>query len=211
MLDQQSIITWAIIAITALVSIAAFNNATLFSELLFEPFVIKARGQWYRFLTHAFVHANWPHLLVNMFVLFMFGRNVEPLLERITGTNATFPYLALYIGGVLFSTLPSYKRHVHDPNYRAVGASGAVSAVLFAQILMLPTMPVRFMFFPFAMPAWIFGAIYLWYSWYMDKRGGDNVAHDAHFFGAVYGVAFMTVLEPSLLLHIGSFQQELLQ
>lgn len=211
MLAEGSYITWIIMAVTALVSIAAFSNAKLFSDLLFEPFVIKARGQWYRFFTHAFIHANWPHLLVNMFVLYMFGRNVEPLLELITGASSTLPYLALYIGGVLFSSLPSYKRHIHDPNYRAVGASGAVSAVLFAQILMLPTMPVRFMFFPFDLPAWVFGAVYLWYSWYMDKRGGDNVAHDAHFFGALYGVAFMTVLEPSLLLRLGSFQNQLLQ
>lgn len=205
----SSLITWIIVAITAVVSVSAFNNAKVFGELLFEPFVIKARGQWYRFVTHAFVHANWPHLLVNMFVLYMFGRNVEPLLGRITGGNSSLPFLALYLGGIVFSTLPSYKKHVDDPRYRAVGASGAVSAILFAQVIMLPTVPVRFMFFPVDLPAWVFGLLYLWYSWYMDKRGGDNVAHDAHFFGAVYGIIFMTLLRPSLLLHMGSFQTEI--
>lgn len=207
--ESYSLVTWIIVGLTVLLSVAAFENSRLFGELLFEPFVINARGQWYRFITHAFIHANWPHLLVNMFVLYMFGRNVEPMLEHLAGGASTVAYLALYLGAVLFSTVPSYRKHMHDPNYRAVGASGAVSAVLFAQILLLPTMPVRFMFFPYELPAWLFGIIYLGYSWYMDKRGGDNVAHDAHFYGAVYGIVFMTALEPSLLLNIGSFQRSL--
>lgn len=207
--DLTFSITLVIIVITALVSIIAFSDRNLFGNLLFDPYLIKARNQWYRFITHAFVHANWSHLLVNMFVLYMFGRNVEPLLGMLTGGGGTVPFIALYAGGVLFSALPSYRKHLNDPLYRAVGASGAVSAVLFAQILMLPTMPVRILFVPVDMPAWVFGVIYLWYSWYMDKRGGDNVAHDAHFFGAVFGVAFVSVLEPALLFRIGSFQESL--
>ncbi|MBP7407743.1 MAG: rhomboid family intramembrane serine protease [Flavobacteriales bacterium] len=208
-MDLSSLATLVIIVMTVLVSVTAFGNVNIFGELLFDPYLIKLRGQWYRFFTHAFIHANWSHLLVNMFVLYMFGRNVEPLLGVLTNGSTLLPYLALYVGGIVFSSLPSYRRHVNDPNYRAVGASGAVSAVLFAQILMLPTMPVRIMFIPVDLPAWVFGIIYLWYSWYMDKRGGDNVAHDAHFFGAVYGIVFITFLDPSLLLHIGSFQRSL--
>jgi membrane associated rhomboid family serine protease len=202
-------ITLIIIAVTALLSIAAFNDQRLFGALLFEPFVIKARGEWYRFVSHAFIHANWPHLVVNMFVLYMFGRNVEMLLPFVTGQGALVHYLLLYGGGILFSSLPSYQRNIHDPSYRAVGASGAVSAVLFAQIIMLPTSPVRFLFIPFPIPAYVFGILYLAYSYYMDKRGGDNVAHDAHFFGAVYGLLFMVLLDPDLLLDIGSFQRSL--
>ncbi|MBK9175569.1 MAG: rhomboid family intramembrane serine protease [Flavobacteriales bacterium] len=192
-------VTLLILGLTTLLSISAFSNPKLFSDLLFEPFVIKARGQWYRFVTHAFIHANWPHLLVNMFVLYMFGRNVEPLLGYFAGGLSVLPFVTLYLGGVLFSTLPSYRRHVRDPNYRAVGASGAVSAVLFAQIVMVPYAPISFLFFPRPVPAWIFGLLYLVYSWYMDKRQEDNVAHDAHFFGAIFGVVFMVVLEPSLI------------
>ena len=206
-MGSTSIVTLVIVAVTSLLSIAAFGNRSVFSELLFEPFVIKARGQWYRFITHAFIHANWPHLVVNMFVLYMFGRNVESLMTMVVHGSPILPYLGLYVGGILFSSLPSYGRHVHDPGYRAVGASGAVSAVLFAQVLLLPTMPVRLLFFPFPMPAWVFGLLYLGYSWYMDKRGGDNVAHDAHFYGAVYGILFMAVLDPALVVHFGSFQQ----
>lgn len=202
-------ITLIIIAVTALLSIAAFNDQRLFSALLFEPFVIKSRGEWYRFITHAFIHANWPHLAVNMFVLYMFGRNVEMLLPYVTGQGVLVHYLLLYGGGILFSTLPSYQRNIHDPSYRAVGASGAVSAVLFAQIIMLPTSPVQFLFIPFPIPAYVFGILYLAYSYYMDKRGGDNVAHDAHFFGAVYGLLFMIILDPSLVLDIGGFQRSM--
>ena len=202
-------ITLILIAASGLLSVAAFGDGRLFNAMLFEPFVIKARGEWYRFITHAFIHANWPHLLVNMFVLYMFGRNVEVLLPMVTGRPALLHYVLLYAGGIVFSSLPSYKRYLHDPSYRAVGASGAVSAVLFAQILMLPTSPVYFFFIPFPIPAYVFGVLYLAYSYYIDKRGGDNVAHDAHFFGAVYGILFMVMLDPSLLLDIGGFQRSL--
>ena len=207
--EQASIITLALVLLTTAISVAAFSSPVLFAQLLFEPFVIKARGQWYRFITHAFIHANWPHLLVNMFVLYMFGRNVEMLLQLVTGGHAMLAFIGLYAGGVLFSTLPSYRRHIHDPNYRAVGASGAVSAVLFAQVLMLPTRQLELLFFPMPIPAWVFGLLYLAYSWYMDRRSGDNVAHDAHFYGAVFGLLYMTVLDPGLLLNWGSFQHSL--
>jgi membrane associated rhomboid family serine protease len=202
-------ITLILIAASALLSIVAFGDRRLFNALLFEPFVIRARGDWYRFVTHAFIHANWPHLLVNMFVLYMFGRNVEVLLPMISEGSVVLNYLLLYFGGIIFSTLPSYQRNIHDPSYRAVGASGAVSAVLFAQILMLPTSPVVMFFFPVPMPAWVFGLLYLAYSYYMDKRGGDNVAHDAHFFGAIYGILFMVFLDPGLVLDLGGFQRSI--
>lgn len=202
-------ITNILVIATVLVSVVAFNDQRLYARLLFEPFVINARREWYRFFSHALVHANWPHLLVNMFVLFMFGRNVEALFTMITGRPAIVPFLLLYVGGVLFSSLPSYGRHRHDPGYRAVGASGAVSAVLFAQVLMLPTREITLLFLPIPMQAWIFGGLYLFYSWYMDRRGGDNVAHDAHFYGALYGVLFTAALDPGLVFDFGGFQRSL--
>ncbi len=201
--------TIILIVITSLVSLSAFNDGRVFQSLLFEPFVIRARGEWYRFITHAFIHANWPHLLVNMFVLYMFGRNVEMLYGMITGGSPVVPFLILYGGGILFSSLPSFKRYMLDPSYRAVGASGAVSAVLFAQILMLPTTSVYFFLIPFPIPAFVFGILYLFYSWYMDRKGGDNVAHDAHFYGALFGILYTAALDPQLLFDIGGFQRSL--
>ena len=209
MIEDLHSITIIIIVVTTLISLSAFNDQRVFTALLFEPFTIKARGEWYRFITHAFIHANWPHLLVNMFVLFMFGRNVELLYERITGGSALLPYLGLFLGGIIFSSLPSFKKYLYDPTYRAVGASGAVSAVLFAQILILPTTPIYFFLIPFPIPAFVFGILYLFYSWYMDRQGGDNVAHDAHFYGAVYGILFTAALHPELIFDIGGFQRSL--
>lgn len=191
-------LTLALIALTVVASIAAFSDQRLFRALLFEPFVIKARGQWYRFVSHAFIHANWPHLLVNMLVLFSFGQQVERALAAYTVFPAAV-FVTLYLGGVVFSALPGFKRHAHDTDYRAVGASGAVSAVLFAYVVMTPANGIQFLFLPRPVPAWIFGALYLAYSWYMDKRNEDNVAHDAHFYGAVFGILFMVITEPRLV------------
>lgn len=201
-----SSITLLIVAVTSLVSIAAFNDRRLYINLLFQPFVIKGRGQWYRFLSHALGHADWPHLLVNMYVLFMFGRNVERNYAELTHGSPILPFLVLYIGGIIFSSLPSYAKHVHDPGYSAVGASGAVSAVLFAQILMAPMNDMGLLFLPGVdLPAFAFGILYLVYSWYMDRRQMDNVGHNAHLFGALYGIAFTAFLEPRLIFEFGNF------
>ncbi|HRH68996.1 MAG TPA: rhomboid family intramembrane serine protease [Flavobacteriales bacterium] len=202
-------ITVLLVAVTALVSIGAFQDRRVFEELLYQPYAVRARGQWYRLFTHAFIHADWPHLAVNMFVLYMFGRNVEMLFALVSPVPPTLAYLGLYVGGVLFAALPGLAKHSADPGYRSVGASGAVSAVLFAQILLLPTRQVSVLLVPIAMPAWVFGILYLAYSWYMDKRGGDHVAHDAHFYGAVFGIGFTTALHPDLLFHLGSFERSL--
>ncbi|HQV52330.1 MAG: rhomboid family intramembrane serine protease [Flavobacteriales bacterium] len=202
-------ITLIIIIVTAAVSIIAFSNREFYTYLLFEPYVINARKEYHRFISHAFVHANWTHLAVNMFVLWMFGTSVEMLYSMITDGGRLLPFLGLYFGGVLFASIPSYKKHILNPSYRAVGASGAVSAVLFAQILMLPTRSVEMLFIPVPMPAWVFGGLYLAYSWYMDKQSTDNVAHDAHFYGAVFGLVYTALLEPQLIISIGSFQSSL--
>lgn len=208
MLDETGApITLLLLGASIVLSLLAFGNQKLFSDLLFEPFVIKARGQWHRFITHAFIHANWPHLLVNMFVLFGFGQHVEQAFWFYAPAAPALAFVMLYLGGILFSSLPAYRRHIHDPNYRAVGASGAVSAVLFAYILMTPTNTIRFLFIPAPIPAWVFGGLYLAYSWYMDKRGQDNVAHDAHFYGAVFGLVFMIVLDPGI---VGAFITQIL-
>lgn len=188
-------ITLVLVAITVLVSVGAFQDGHVFEQLLFQPYAVRERKQWYRLLTHALVHADWGHVLVNMFVLYMFGRNVEMLLPMVSELPPAVAYLGLYLGGVLFATLPGMAKHVHNPGYRSVGASGAVSAVVFAQILLTPTTYVS-LFFIQQIPAWLFGILYLVYSYFMDKRGGDNVAHDAHFFGAVFGVLYTAALWP---------------
>jgi len=192
-------LTIIIIIITVATSIMAFQNAATFYKMKFNAYLIHHNRQWYRFFTYALLHADWAHLLVNMFVLWSFGTLVERLFNFHFGNIATVYFLLLYVGGVMFSTLPSYGKHKNNDFYNAVGASGAVSAVLFSSIIMYPQGSIVFLFFPVPIPAWIFGILYLVYSAYMAKRGSDNIGHDAHFWGAVYGVVFTIALNPSFV------------
>lgn len=191
-------ITQIIIGITALASILAFYNKELQGRLLFSPIMIAQHRQGYRFITHAFVHADWMHLAVNMFVLLSFGRAVEGFYGALFDAKGWYFFLLLYFGGIILSSTPSYAKNKDNKFYHAVGASGAVSAVVFASILISPLTGIRFIFIPFDIPAFIFGVLYLIYSAYMAKRGTDNIGHDAHFWGAVYGLLFTILLKPSL-------------
>lgn len=193
--------TLAIIGFTVLVSLLAFRDRKVFENMLFEPFVINARKDWFRLVTHGFIHGNVPHLAVNMFVLYMFGPLVEQGYEQITMRSSTLSFLVLYLAGITLSSLPGYYKHRYDPTYRAVGASGATSAVVFASILMFPLNRLSLLILPIPAPAWVFGLLYLGYEWYMGKRGGDGIAHDAHFAGAVVGIAFTALLDPDVLPH----------
>ena len=191
-------ITQIIIGITAVVSILAFYNKELQGRLLFSPIMIAQHRQGYRFFTHAFVHADWMHLAINMFVLLSFGKAVESSYGFLFGAKGWYFFLLLYFGGILLSSAPSYAKNKDNKFYNAVGASGAVSAVLFASILIHPLAGIRFIFIPFNIPAFVFGILYLVYSAYMAKRGSDNIGHDAHFWGAVYGLLFTLLLKPTL-------------
>ncbi len=139
------------------------------------------------------------HLLINMWVLFSFGNIVEEILGIKFGTRAILFYGLLYVGGVLFSTLFDFRKHRNDPNYNAVGASGAVSAVVFASILLYPSGSIYIFPIPFPLPSWVFGIVYLIYSAYMGKKGVDNIGHNAHFWGAVYGIVFTVILDPKVI------------
>lgn len=183
-----------LILATVIISIQGFGNPDRLSKLVFNPYVVKVRNEWYRVLTHAFVHTNWGHLFVNMLVLFFFGGNMEAIFTEMFGGAGKVYFVLLYLGGIVFATLPSFKRHVNNPNYNAVGASGAVSAVLFAHILVLPT-ETLYLYFAIPLPSFLFGIGYLWYESWMDKRSNDNVAHDAHIWGALFGIAFMIAVD----------------
>jgi len=193
-------ITYIIIAITAIISFLAFSNRSLFDKLLFDPYRINHLRQYYRFFTHGLVHADWMHLGINMFVLLSFGGMVEDVFMQIFGTGkGLYFYVLLYIGGLLLSATPSFGKHKNNAWYTAVGASGAVSAVVFASILISPLSGIRFIFIPFDIPAFIFGILYLGYSAYMSRKGHDNIGHDAHFYGALYGLLYTILIKPALL------------
>lgn len=190
-------ITWFIIGITVVVSYIAFQNKTLADKLQFNAAQIIHRKEYYRLISHAFIHANWAHLGVNMMVLYFFGRNIETYLGYFFGNKATAFFLLLYFGGILASNVWSLIKHKNNYYYNAVGASGAVSAVLFATIFFQPWEPL-YLFAILPIPGILFAIGYLLYSYQMSKKQKDNVAHDAHFLGAVFGFVFPILLKPEL-------------
>lgn len=190
-------ITYFIIGVTALVSYLSFSNSDLFDKLQFNAARVIHRKEYYRLITHAFVHANWSHLLVNMLVLFFFGRVIEMYFEYYFGNRTIAYFLLLYFGGILASNIWSLLTQKNNYYYNAVGASGAVSAILFASIFFSPLEPV-FLFMILPIPGIVFGVAYLFYSYQMSKKKTDNVAHDAHFLGAIFGFVFPILLKPDL-------------
>ncbi len=211
-----------IIGINVILSVIAFQNRDFLSKMLFNPYQVVHRKEYYRVVTHAFIHGDFIHLFFNMYVLYSFGNLIEsifvnpeifgrlfPDLEFWGVSNGYLFYILLYLGGILFAVLPAIKKHNNDPSYNSLGASGAVSAVVMAVILLLPTMNLRLFFVPIDIPAFILGAAYLGYEYYMSKKGRTGIAHDAHFWGAIYGLVLLLVLRPSFGLYfisqIGQF------
>ncbi|MBT3648091.1 MAG: rhomboid family intramembrane serine protease [Flavobacteriales bacterium] len=192
--------TLFIVLANALVSITALNNRDLFLKLDFQPYLIQRNNQWYRFISHAFVHADWGHLAVNMYVLYQFGKLVETYYEQLFPGMWQVYFVLLYLGGILFSTIPGYARNKENFNYHGVGASGAVSAVVFSFILMEPMAPLGIIFIPISMPAIVFGLLYLALEVYLDRNRKSNIAHSAHYFGGLFGVVFTVLIEPELVL-----------
>ena len=193
-------ITQIITILTCIVSIVAFYNRNLMYRLIFNPYMISEKGQWYRFFSSGFIHADWIHLIINMIVLWSFGQVVEQYYAAVFEEKGAYYFVLLYLGGLLISITPSYKKHKHNAGYNALGASGAVSAVLFAAILFQPMQKV-YLYGIIGLPGIFLGVAYLIYSYYMDKRGGDFVNHDAHFWGAVFGVLFTVLMKPSIAIY----------
>lgn len=195
-------INYLIIAVTALVSVVSFSKPELLDKLKFNAYNIKYHKETWRFFSYGLVHAGWMHLLINMFVLWSFGDIVEKFLVDSFGIRGELYFMLLYIAGIGFSTLPDFRKYKENIYYNALGASGAVSAVVFASILVYPGGSIFVFPIPMPIPSWLFGLLYLAYSAYMAKKGIDNVGHTAHFWGAVVGVIFMIIVAPHVF---GSF------
>ena len=192
---ETPVITYALIAITCVVSWIAFNNRKLADRLILWPPAIDKHKQYDRLVTYGFIHADFMHLLFNMITLFFFG----PQIESLMGDAGVWVYPLFYVSALVVSILPTYLKNQHNPNYLSLGASGAVSAILFAYILVRPWSIIGVFFIP--MPAILFAVLYVGYSIWMDRRGGDRINHSAHLAGAAYGVLFMLVMEPRVLGH----------
>lgn len=189
-------ITLSIIFITGLISIIGFRQSRVIDELIFWPPAISKKNQYYRFITCGLIHADYMHLIFNMVTLYFFGTIMEAHYQGELGLQKWY-YLALYIGALIVSNIPTYLKHRNDDEYRSLGASGAVSAVLFAFILLSPWQQIIVIVFP--VPAIIYGVLFLIYSAYMSRKGGDHVNHDAHFYGALFGILFTIAVRPDVI------------
>jgi membrane associated rhomboid family serine protease len=199
-------VTLIIIIITSIISFTAFSNQKIIDDLIFYPPAVSERKQWYRFFSCGLIHADMSHLVFNMFSLYFFGPFVEVQFAAIFGDKGKILYVVMYVAALALCLLPTYYKNKHNYHYRSLGASGAVSAVVFTSILLNPTTGMGLFFIPIYIAGFLFGIIYLVFSNMLEKRGGDNINHSAHIWGALFGVAF-TIVAGRLLSEYPVLQQ----
>lgn len=192
------------------VSYLAFENPLLKSRLLLKPTEIRANNEYYRLITSGFVHADYLHLGFNLFVFHSFGKGLilthydqygrfanESFLTLYGNLWPIF-FIALFMLGVFVANIPSYFKNRFDPSYASLGASGGVSSIVFAFIIINPFHNLYLLFIPIGIPGIIFGILYLIFSHYQSRKKNDNINHEAHLWGAIFGVVFMLVTKPEL-------------
>ena len=175
------------------VSIWAFQNNNIITKLILSPYLVVHNKQWHRVISHAFIHANWMHLFFNMIALWSFGTAVEKYFGFLSGIPNVH-FCIMYFSAIILASLPDLIKRKNDFSYRSLGASGAVSAVIFSAIFFNPWSTILIFFIP--CPGIIFGVVYLIYSNYMSKKGGGNINHDAHIYGAVFGFLYPLLIDP---------------
>lgn len=181
-----------IFVFTLVTSIYAFNDNSLFGKFMLHPYSTAKGNRLYTFITSGLIHADWMHLFFNMFTFFFFAFQLEAMIGH-------WQFAVLYFVSMIISDIPSVIKHKNDYRYTSLGASGAISAVLFSYILFHPLSLIGVMFIP--MPAIVFGVLYLFYCMYMSKNSKDNINHDAHFFGALTGLILTVILVKGIIPH----------
>ena len=194
-------ITNLLILVTAGLSLYALNNEAVMDKWIMNPYNVNRKKEYYRFITSGFIHADYMHLIFNMFTFYYFGNMVERVYEAIYGRMGDILYILLYVAGIIVSDIPTYLKNKNNSYYNSLGASGGVSAILFAGILFDPLAKMYLMFIPIPIRAFIFGAIYLIYTYTQSKRGRDGINHDAHLYGALFGMAFTIIIYPQVINH----------
>lgn len=189
---QDFPITISLIIANVIFSIAGFSNGQLVDKTVMWPYRVKRENQYFRFITSGFLHADWMHLIFNMFTLFFFGANLE-LYFNVYGLGGNISYLSLYFLGLIASDIPSYIKHQNNYGYRSLGASGAVSAVVFATILFDPWGSI-YLYGALKISATVYAFLYIFYCVYMSKKSSDNINHDAHLWGSLFGLGFTLIL-----------------
>jgi membrane associated rhomboid family serine protease len=191
-------ITIVICGITAITSFLAFRNHSLFDELIFWPYRIWRNNEWHRIISSGFIHGNDTHLIFNMIALYSFGTYVESSFVQIFQNKGLTLYVVMYFSAIAIADVYQLFTRKNDYSYRSLGASGGVSAIVFASILLNPFGKIL-LFFILPIPAYIFGPLYLIYCTYAARRGGDNIDHTAHFTGSIFGFIFPIIFAPHLL------------
>lgn len=191
-------ITLIIVLITCGVSILAFQQPDLMQKLQFNPYTIKRRNQWYRFVTHALLHADWLHLIINMLVLYSFGQSTVCFFTLYLGNLGVPAFIAMYVLAVIASSVSTYRKHQDNHWYNAVGASGAVSAVLFSHVLFSPLTKI-YLYGILPLPSLLWAALYVGYSMWSSRNSNDNINHEAHLWGALFGLLFTALVCPGVL------------
>jgi membrane associated rhomboid family serine protease len=182
-------ITILIIAANVIFSYIGFTNKVFEAKTIGWPYFEKREKQYYRFITSGFLHADWMHLIFNMFTFYFFGKNLEFILSA-PGLGGSIAFLAIYFLGMIIANIPSYLKYNENENYRSLGASGAVSAILFACIIFSPWGEIA-LYGAISTSMILYAALYIFYCIYMGKKNADNVNHDAHLWGSIFGLVFI--------------------
>jgi membrane associated rhomboid family serine protease len=200
-------LTYIIIGVTTAISLYAFQAPGVMSAFMMNPYHAREKRQYYRFITSGFIHKDHVHLLWNMFSLYFFGTAIEREFQFLFGTAGGLYFIALYILAIVVSDIPTYFKHQDNPGYNSLGASGGVSAVIFAFIIFEPLADIC-LYFALCMPGFILGGLYIVFSWYQGRKSNDNINHDAHLYGALFGLIFCVIVAPS---SIGNFFEQIIK
>ncbi|MEO0552791.1 MAG: rhomboid family intramembrane serine protease [Bacteroidota bacterium] len=193
-------LTLIFIAVTVVISIKAWNDPALTNRWIFNPYAVKHNKQYYRFLSSGFLHGGFIHLLFNMLVLYMFGEQVEAVFTSAYGVVGKVLFAGLYILGIIISDIPTFLKYKDLPHYNALGASGGVSSILFSYILFDPSSKL-YLYGLIGLPGVVWAALYIIYSYYMSKKQIDNINHDAHLYGGIFGIVFTIITIPQVVPH----------
>lgn len=189
-------ITYIIMGLTVAISFAAWNQERIMRSFILNPYAASHKNEYHRFITSGFIHQDHMHLLFNMFSLYFFGIAVERVFGYIFGAQGSLYFILLYVLAIVASDIPTFLKHKNNPRYNSLGASGGVSAVIFAFIIFQPLQDIC-IYFALCLPGFILGTLYIIFSWYQGRKANDNINHDAHLYGALFGLIFCIVLYPS--------------
>ena len=188
---EKKIYTLSLILIIIFISIKGFKNQSFFDKYKFEINSVK-NGEKIRMLSSGFLHVDYSHLFLNLFTLYIFSGQV------IAGVGS-INYLIIYIISLYAGNYFALKFHEKEPFYSAVGASGAITGIVYSSIILYPEMKLMLIFLPIPLPAYVFGILYMLYSIYGMNKGFDNIGHTAHFGGAIAGLFVTLVIKPEII------------